>query len=165
MISKVRFFMKSDLGVAWIFFLRMVGGLCRANRSQPPATRCMCSSLVFLKVLYEHHCYRKYCYWSGSIANHRGETAEQTEEGRITIYASICFPCRIFRSKSSPPSPGRASNPSVGGIPVPGRACQQKVLRESLIRLLARALPQSSSRLCACSKPQPLCRPCRASAG
>ena len=83
MISKVRFFMKSDLGVAWIFFLRMVGGLCRANRSQPPATRCMCSSLVFLKVLYEHHCYRKYCYWSGSIANHRGETAEQTEEGRI----------------------------------------------------------------------------------
>ena len=84
---------------------------------------------------------------SGSIANHRGETAEQTEEGRITIYASICFPCRIFRSKSSPPSPGRASNPSVGGIPVPGRACQQKVLREILIRLLARALPQSSSRL------------------
>ena len=94
-------------------------------------------------------------YWSGSIANHRGETAEQTEEGRITIYASICFPCRIFRSKSSPPSPGRASNPSVGGIPVLGRACQQKVLREILIRLLARALPQSSNRLCACSKPQP----------
>ena len=25
-------------------------------------------------------------YWSGSITNHRGETAEQTEEGRIPLF-------------------------------------------------------------------------------
>lgn len=61
MISKVRFFMKSDLDVEWIFFLRVVGGLCSANRSQPLATRCMCSRQVFLNVLCEHHCYREYC--------------------------------------------------------------------------------------------------------